>query len=257
MMRALAEVPAGTRYPAEGTIAVLPLGSTEAHGPHLPLGTDSIIVEGLLDAAAEHLTGDSVTTLRLPLMPVGVSEEHLASPGTESVTAEQFIAAITEEGARLAAAGVSRLLFVNGHGGNISAANIAALRLRRDHGMLTANLYWLDLGLPVDFDPPTGIAADVHGGWIETSVMMHLRPDLVSSPLPAGRKARPPSPILFPTGPVAWGWEMADLGGADFAGRPDLARANIGAHLVAHAAAALASTIEDIALAPWAPAPRR
>jgi creatinine amidohydrolase len=258
MMRALAEMPAGTRFPAEGTVAVLPLGSTEAHGPHLPLDTDSIIVEGLLDAVAERLAGDRVTALRLPIMPVGVSEEHLASPGTESVTAEQFIAAIVATGAHLAAAGVSRLLFVNGHGGNISAANIATLRLRRDHGMLAANVHWLDLGLPADFDPPASVAGDVHGGWIETSVMMHLRPDLASSSLPAARPPRPPAPILFPTGPVAWGWEMADLGGADFAGQPDLARAEIGARLVAHAADALGRTIEEIALAPWPPpaAPR-
>ncbi|MGE0651186.1 MAG: creatininase family protein [Alphaproteobacteria bacterium] len=254
MMHVIAEVPAGTRFPSEGTVGVLPLGSTEAHGPHLPLQTDSIIVEGLLDATAERLVGDRVTALRLPLMPVGVSEEHLASAGTESVTAEQFMAAIAATGARLAGAGVSRIVFVNGHGGNVSAANIAALRLRRNHGMLAANLHWLDLGLPADFDPPTSIAADVHGGWIETSVIMHLRPDLVSSPLPPARPARPPAAILFPTGPVAWGWEMADLGGADFGGQPDLARADIGARLVAHAASALARTIEEFALAPWPPA---
>ena len=256
MMRALADVPADARFPSIGTVAVLPLGSTEAHGPHLPLGTDSIIVEGLLDAAAERLAGDRVTALRLPLIPVGVSEEHLASPGTESLTAEQFIAAVAATGADVAGAGVSRLLLVNGHGGNISAANIAALRLRRSHGMLVANLHWLDLGLPADLDPPTSVAADVHGGWIETSVMMHLRPDLVSSPLPAARPAQPPIPILFPTGPVSWGWEMADLGGADFAGRPDLARADIGARLVAHAAGLLAQMMEDVALAPWPNATR-
>jgi creatinine amidohydrolase len=255
MMRTLTELPAGARFPSIGTVVVLPLGSVEAHGPHLPLGTDGTIVEGLLDAAAARLAGDRVTALRLPLMPVGVSEEHLTSPGTVSLTAEQLIAAITTAGTGVAAGGVSRLLFVNGHGGNVSAANIAALRLRRRQGMLVVNLHWLDLGLPADLDPPTSVAADVHGGWIETSVMMHLRPDLVSFPLPGARPARPPAPILFPTGPVAWGWEMADLAGADFAGRPDLARADIGARLVAHAAGALARTIEEIALAPWPPAP--
>jgi len=251
MMRALAKIPAGARFPSVGTVAVLPLGSTEAHGPHLPLHTDSIIVEGMLGAAAECLTNDDVTVLRLPLMPVGVSEEHLASPGTESLTAEQLIAAIVATGTDMVGAGVTRLLLVNGHGGNVPAANIAALRLRRRHGLLVANLHWLDLGLPADLDPPTSVAADVHGGWIETSVMMHLRPDLVAYPLPPARPAWPPIPILFPTGPVAWGWEMADLGGADFAGRPDLARTDIGARLVAHAAGRLARMMEDLALAPW------
>jgi creatinine amidohydrolase len=253
MMRLLAEGPAGTRFPSIGTVAVLPLGSVEAHGPHLPLGTDGYIVEGLLDAAAEGLAGDRVTALRLPLMPMGVSEEHMGAPGTLSLTAEQLIAAIAAAGAGVVAAGVSRLLLVNGHGGNVSAANIAALRLRRNHGMLVANLHWLDLGLPADFDPPANVTADVHGGWIETSVMMHLRSDLVSSRLPAARPAQPPAPILFPTGPVAWGWEMADLAGADYAGRPDLARTDIGARLVAHAAGALARAIKVIALAPWPP----
>jgi creatinine amidohydrolase len=252
MIRPLAEVPAGTRFPSIGTVAVLPLGSVEAHGPHLPLGTDGYIVEGLLDAA-KGLVGDRVTALRLPLMALGASEEHLGTPGTLSLTAEQLVAAIMAAGAGVAVMGVSRLLLVNGHGGNVSAANIAALRLRRNHGMLVANLHWLDLGLPADLDPPTNVAADVHGGWIETSVMMRLRPDLVSSRLPAARPAQAPVPILFPTGPVAWGWEMADLAGADYAGRPDLARADIGARLVAHAAGALARTIEEIALAPWPP----
>ena len=120
MMRLFSEMSSADRYESSGTVAVLPLGSLEAHGPHLPLGTDGYIVEGLLDSVASHLLNQDVTVLRLPLLWLGASEEHLGTPGTLSLSGEQIIATLTALGEGLAVTGVSRLLFFNGHGGNIA-----------------------------------------------------------------------------------------------------------------------------------------
>lgn len=253
MMRLFSEMSSADRYGSSGTIAVLPLGSLEAHGPHLPLGTDGYIVEGLLDSVASHLLNQDVTVLRLPLLWLGASEEHLGTPGTLSLSGEQIIATLTTLGEGLAVTGVSRLLFFNGHGGNIAPANIAALRLRRSSAMLVANLHWLDLGLPEDLVAPTAVTIDVHGGWVETSMLMHLRRDLVASEHIRPQPARPPSPFLFPMGPVAWGWETKDLSGSDCVGRPDLAQAGIGQRLFTHTSKALAHLLEELAVAPWPP----
>lgn len=253
MIRYFSDHTSSDRFDGAGTIAILPLGATEAHGAHLPLGTDGHIVDGILNATEPLLTNETVTVLRLPVLWFGASEEHLATPGTLSISAEQTVATIVTLGEGLAAAGVSRLLLFNGHGGNIAPANIAALRLRRTSAMLVGNLHWLDLGLPAELDPPTPLALDVHGGWVETSVLMHLRPDLVRAERSGPHQADPPAPCLFPTGPVSWGWETTDLSGKDCVGRPDLARAELGACLIAHAARSLAHVVEELALAAWPP----
>lgn len=248
----LAHPPAEAAQPR--TVAVLPLGALETHGPHLSLATDTLIAEGLLDRA-QALDTSADPILRLPPLWIGASAEHADRPGTVSIEPEALIAEIEVIGEKLAAAGVKRLLLFNGHGGNIAAAAIAVLKLRRRFGMLAASAHWLDYGLPPGMAAPADAKADVHGGWIETSVMLHLNPSLAGKGIAA--PPRSPAASLFPSGPVNWGWMTSDLTGdakgGGWIGWPDLADAELGRAMVDHAARAALATLHELAAAAWAP----
>jgi len=233
--------------PLDGGVAVVPLASMETHGPHLPLGTDGIITEGILARAAGCIATKAVA---LPVQWLGASAEHGDHPGTLSCEPEHMIAAIVSLGEGLAHAGIKRVVLFNGHGGNIALGSIAALKLRSRYGMLAASAHWLDFGLPQGFTQPAPLARDVHGGWVETSVMLHLAPDLVKKDRKAN-EAFSPAPSLFPSGPIAWGWKLGDLAAGGWIGRPDLATAEFGKALVDHAAGALARLIDELAAAKW------
>lgn len=244
----LAQPPAQASH--AGAVAVLPLGAMETHGPHLPLATDTLIAEGILDRA-QTLDDSPATILRLPPLWIGASAEHADRAGTVSIEPEALIAQIEAIGAGLAHAGVERLLLFNGHGGNIAAAAIAVLKLRRRFAMLAASAHWLDYGLPPDMISPAGAKEDVHGGWIETSVMLHLAPALVGKG--AAAEPRPPCRCLFPSGPVNWGWMASDLAADGWIGRADLAEVSLGRMMVDHAARAALATLHELAAAVWAP----
>ena len=240
-----------TSIPTDAAVAVLPLGAMETHGPHLPLGTDSLIAGGILDRTRD-LDQSAAPILRLPPLWLGASAEHANRAGTLSIEPEALITQIEAIGEGLARCGVKRLMLFNAHGGNVAAASIAALKLRRRFAMLTASAHWLDYGLPAGLTPPSNAKEDVHGGWIETSVMLHIAPQLVGK----GASARPPSPpasSLFPSGPVAWGWMTTDLATDGWIGRPDLANADLGRLLVDHAARQTLATLHELAAATWSP----
>jgi creatinine amidohydrolase len=143
------------------------------------------------------------------------------------------------------------VVLFNGHGGNIALGSIAALKLRTRFDMLAASAHWLDFGLPDGLAPPAPVSADVHGGWIETSVMLHLAPHLVTKEKATANDAKTPAPGLFPSGSVNWGWKSEDLAPGGWVGRPDLANAGLGGAMVDHAAGALAKLIDELAAAKW------
>ncbi|MSQ86682.1 MAG: creatininase family protein [Alphaproteobacteria bacterium] len=235
-------------------ITVIPLAAMEAHGPHLPLGTDGIIVDGILDHAAA-LDQSAHAVYRLPTLWLGASEEHVDHPGTLSLNAEQMISQIVAIGEGLAHCGLRRVMLFNAHGGNVAAAAIAALKLRTRFGMLVASAHWLDFGLPDGFTAPGSVMADVHGGWVETSILLHVNPQLVSKELPPPAPPATPTPSLFPNGNIQWGWKTSDLAQGGYIGWPDLATAAIGRALTAHAAERLVQTLCELADAKWAPQP--
>lgn len=229
-------------------LAVIPLAATETHGPHLPLGTDGLIAEGILAQAGKRIAARATV---LPTQWLGASSEHGDHAGTLSWEPEHMIAAIVSLGEGLARAGIKRVVLFNGHGGNIPLSSIAALKLRTRFGMLAASAHWLDFGMPPGFTQPAPLARDVHGGWVETSVMLHLAAGLVKKENAKANEALTPAPSLFPSGPIAWGWKIGDLAVGGWIGRPDLATAELGKAMVDHAAAGLAKLIDEMATAPW------
>jgi creatinine amidohydrolase len=158
------------------TIAILPIAAVEQHGPHLPVGTDSIINASLLEMLTVCAPEDLDIRI-LPVQQIGKSNEHIWAKGTITHTATNLIDAWTQIGLEVARAGVKKLIFINSHGGNEEIMGIVARELRVRAGMLAVKSGWR-------FSPP-GILTDlerrhgIHGGDSETSLVLHFKPHLV------------------------------------------------------------------------------
>ncbi len=233
----------------EDPVAVLPLAAVEQHGPHLPLSTDIEIGRGILEAAFTRLP-DGFPARVLPTQSIGASAEHMSYPGTLSLGPEHLIRTICRIGGAVRCAGVRRLVIFNSHGGNRAAMDIAGLRLRRQCGLLVVRTSYSDVAPPdaAGIDPDE-LRHGLHGGMLETSMMIHLRPELVRTP-PSGRRPslgedleRAGSPIA-PTGPAAFSWLAEDLDPSGVTGEAECALAETGRVLVDHYGAALARVIE-------------
>ncbi|WP_040167469.1 mycofactocin biosynthesis peptidyl-dipeptidase MftE [Microbacterium gorillae] len=164
----------------EAATVFVPLGSTEQHGPHLSLGTDTAIAVAVARGLVAVHGG-----LVAPEIAYGSSGEHEDFPGTVSIGAEALELLITEFG-RSAMRWAARVVFVNGHGGNVGALAAAVTRLRREG----RDVAWLPCGTAAP-DP-----ADTHAGRIETSVMAHLRPGDVRPDRMAAGETRPLDELL-------------------------------------------------------------
>jgi creatinine amidohydrolase len=230
------------------TIVILPVAATEQHGPHLPTGTDSFILTGILETLTQKR--EAAQAVALPLQLIGWSSEHSDLPGTLSLDAELLAAGWVALGTAVAAAGLKRLLILNSHGGNPPPIALAAMRLRAQHGLLVVQTHWEALAEPAAVAPAGAPARDWHAGWIETSVMLHLRPELVALDKASRREMRYPEG-LPPDGPAPWAWMTTDLNPSGVIGDPLLASAALGSQLVERAAAGLAELICRMAAAPW------
>ena len=159
-------------------IAVLPVGATEQHGPHLPMSTDTATIDGMVAASLPHLP-DDLTVLFLPTVPYGKSNEHSRYPGTLTVSANTLISMWKDIGDCVARAGVKKLVLYNSHGGQMSVMDIVARDLREAHGMMVVAANWYTLGLPEGLFTAHEGKHGVHAGDLESSVMLHLTPDYV------------------------------------------------------------------------------
>ncbi|MDR2154804.1 MAG: creatininase family protein, partial [Burkholderiaceae bacterium] len=165
-------------------IAVLPLGATEQHGPHLPLSVDTDLAEGIITASIAALPPD-LPVLFLPLQPVGYSPEHSAFAGTLSLRADTVIRLWSDIAESVVASGVKKLTLFNTHGGNVGLLDVVARDLRRRFGVLVYSVNWFDLPLktPAGGDAlarfsPEELRFGVHGGQVETALMLALKPEL-------------------------------------------------------------------------------
>jgi creatinine amidohydrolase len=242
-----AEVPSAV---ARDPVIILPLAAIEQHGPHLPLSTDLDIGLGLL-ASAFGLLPDDFPAWVLPPQAVGTSGEHVRFPGTLSLDPDTLGDVIHACGSGLAACGVRRLVLSNSHGGNRRSLDTAGLRLRQERGLLVVKVNYFELPPPDHVDlPASEWRHGLHGGALETAMMLHLRPELVR--VGAIREARGLGQELegvmrrlTPEGPVSFSWLAGDLHRSGVAGDARLGDAAMGGRLVAHYGAALAEALRD------------
>lgn len=247
---------------AQRVIAILPVAAIEQHGPHLPVEVDARINAGVLARALELAPANLPVTV-LPPMPVGKSNEHTAYPGTLSLSAETLIRLWTEIGDSVARAGVRKMVVFNSHGGQPQVADIVARDLRVRHRMfvVTANCY--ALGKPPGLFPEQELKHGIHGGTVETSIMLHLRPDLVKMDkaanfVPLSARMEAEYEILAPEGRVGFGWQTQDLNPHGACGDAAAADAARGAATVEHYArrfVQLLTEIDRFPLATLKPAP--
>ena len=230
-------------------VVVLPLAATEQHGPHLPVTTDTDIGLGLLEAAFRALP-DDCEAWALPPVTVGASDEHLNFHGTKSVSSDELTRLIHETGARLADAGVRRLVLSNSHGGNRHAMEVAGIRLRREHAMLVVKTSYFRFARPGIGLPEAEWRHGLHGGAVETAMMMHLHSERVRTEavgdFPSfGAELEETLLRLGPEGQASFAWLAEDLNPSGVVGDARLASAEMGARLVQHYAGALAEVITD------------
>src|SRR6478672_34557 len=159
-------------------IAVLPLAATEQHGPHLPVGTDIMIAQAYL-ARVRQLLADTIPATFLPLQPVGISTEHIDYPGTLTLPAEAALRSWTALGDSVARAGIKKLVMVTSHGGNSAAMTVVAQDLRARHGLLAVTTSWSRLSAAEGLFSAEELRHGIHGGAVETSIMLARYPKSV------------------------------------------------------------------------------
>ena len=238
-------------------IAVLPLGATEQHGPHLPLSVDSNVAHSMVHAATPHLP-PSLPALFLPVQRIGYSPEHTAFAGTLSLKAETVIRLWTDIAESVAASGVNKLVLFNTHGGNVGLMDVVARDLRMRLGMLVYSVNWFNLPLldADGVDVMTRFSADeqrfgVHGGEIETAMMLALKPRLVrkskAQEFSSASQYRAENFAILGNGKSAkLAWAAQDLNVDGVTGNAAAAKVDDGLTLVDAAGRALARLLEEI-----------
>lgn len=237
-----------------GTVAVLPLGAVEQHGPHLPVSTDYVTATEAAAAAVDVVArAASAPVVLLPGLAYTKSDEHHWSPGTIWLSWDTLMRTLVDIGRSLATSGITRLLFVNGHGGNSALGQVACREIRKQFGLRT---FFAHLSVPVDQGGPGSAVAEhgmgIHGGHGETSLMLHLRPELVHMELAVRRV--PEELLDFDLigfgKPVSFGWLSDDFGPDGHIGDPTGATAEHGKLLFEAAVQRLAAVIVEAARFP-------
>ncbi len=227
------------------TIAILPTAAVEQHGPHLPVGTDTLIAQGMLDRLRAACP-DDLDLLVLPVQAVGKSNEHLWAAGTLTLTAETALAAWVEIGVSVARAGLCKIVIVNSHGGNLDLVSILSRELRVRTGMLAVKCQWTSFGTPDGLYPPRELAYGIHGGDMETSLMLAFRPETVDMAQAREFVSSAETGPIPPTGPISYGWIARDLNPAGTVGDASAATAAKGEATAAHQVAGMIGLLRHI-----------
>ena len=238
-------------------IAVLPVAATEQHGPHLPLSVDTVLADGVIAAALAHLPAQ-LPALFLPTQAIGLSPEHAAFAGTLTLRAEPVLRLWTEIAECVAAAGVRKLVVFNSHGGQVGLADVLARDLRARLGLLVYRVNWFDLPLTLadgsDANALFGAREHrfgVHGGDVETSMMLALAPDRVemaqAQDFASTAEFRAANfPLLGNGRSAKLGWQTQDYHPCGAVGDAAAATADKGHRVVQAAGRALAQLLAEV-----------
>jgi creatinine amidohydrolase len=235
-------------------VAILPVGAVEQHGPHLPVRVDAAINAGIVARAVE-LMPDDCPALVLPMQSVGKSDEHIAFPGTLTLSHETLARVWFEIGESVHRAGIRKILFFNSHGGQLHLLGIVIRDLRVKLGMFAVSAMWSRMIDKGDLYDAQENKHGIHGGQSETSVMLHLHPDLVDMNraqnfAPLSLQIERESELLSPEGAVSFGWAAQDLHPAGACGDASKATAELGQLTLDRAAERLIALIDEISRYP-------
>ena len=232
---------------SKDSIVVLPLGAIEQHGPHLPLNTDFVVADAVSRAAVEKF-GPETNAWLLPTLPFTKSNEHAWAAGTMWLSATTMMSVIDDIGRCVAATPAKKIMFINGHGGNSALMAMMNRELRLKYGLQT---FLAHPHMPADqggSSAESELGMGVHGGVDETSVMLHLRPDLVDMSLAVRRVPEglaKNEQVKF-GGRVAFGWLSNDFFPEGHIGDPTGASADLGARMFAGAVESLGGAMKEI-----------
>ena len=230
------------------SIFVQPLGAIEQHGPHLPFNTDLLIADRVATEAVERV-GEEHDVWLLPSLAYTKSNEHAWSAGTFWLSATTLLAVLDDIGRCVAMTAARKLVFMNGHGGNSAIVGVANRELRLHHGLMT---FLAHPGLPPDqggASPESELGMGIHGGTDETSLMLHLAPDLVDMSTAVRNvpeRLAENDHVRF-GGAVSFGWLSNDFGPHGHIGDPTTATAERGKELFDGAVDAFCAALGEIA----------
>ncbi|WP_409190998.1 creatininase family protein [Bradyrhizobium sp. RDM4] len=231
-------------------IAVLPLAATEQHGPHLPLETDVLIAEAYL-ARVRELLPETIPASFLPVEPVGISTEHIDYPGTQTLPTNVALEKWTAIGEDIARLGMKKLVIITSHGGNSAAMMLVAQDLRAHHKLFVVTTSWSRLSGADQLFPADEVRHGIHGGAVETSIMLSRYPDQVrmdaiadfpASSLVLEKQYR----WLSTQRPAPFAWQAQDLNASGAIGNATLAVADKGGQLIEHGARAFCELLAEV-----------
>ena len=231
-----------------GSTLVWPIGAVEQHGPHLPLSVDHVVAHESARAVLAAC-GEEADAWLLPTLSISKSDEHAWSPGSLWLSSETLLAVAADVGRSVAATGAERLVFLNAHGGNTALLAVACRELRRRFGLRTFLVHPFvppdHGGVPSEADE---LGMGIHGGHDETSVMLHLRPDLVHMDRAVRRvpdRLADQTHVRF-GGLTTFGWLSNDFGPDGHIGDPTGATAEAGKKLFEAAVELVAEQLVEI-----------
>lgn len=229
------------------TVVVLPIAAVEQHGPHLPVDVDAAINAEIVRRTAERLP-DEGDVLFLPPMSVGKSDEHLAFPGTLAISAETLRQVWLDIARSVKRAGAAKLILFNSHGGQISLMDIVCRDIRIELGMLAVACSWFRIAPVEDLFSLEEIEHGIHGGDIETSMMLAIAPERVAMEkaenfVPLTVAIARSGSMLTAEGAIGFGWQAQDLHPAGVCGDATNATAEKGEHVLERAADGLVELI--------------
>jgi creatinine amidohydrolase len=231
----------------ERSVIIQPLGAIEQHGPHLPFGTDLIVVDAVAKATVAEF-GDEHDLWLLPSLAYTKSNEHAWSSGTVWLSATTMLSVLSDIGRSVATLPAERLVFLNGHGGNSALLNVVCREVRLAHGLLT---FLMHPHVPADHGGSSDageLGMGIHGGYGETSMMLHLRPDLVDMSVATRNvpEALAENDFVRFGGSASFGWLSNDFGPDGHIGDPTGASAQHGKEQFEIAVATLGAALGEV-----------
>ncbi|QGN05990.1 creatininase family protein [Halorhabdus sp. CBA1104] len=222
---------------ADTDLAVLPVGSTEQHGPHAPLGTDALAAEAVAAAGVDAVDRDVAVG---PPIPVGVSEEHRAFAGSLWVSEDTFRAYVRETIESLTHHGFDRIVVVNGHGGNVPALREVCAHISRDGDAYAVPFTWFEAVDPADVEMG-------HAGPLETALLEHVAPESIDTEAKATAGKNAADRWGEWEGSVNLAYDTNEFSDNGVVGDPADGSAKLGERLLAEATDALAALLERVA----------